>query len=128
MPDDQQTLKDLNVEMATRENNGDLAWFAGILASRLAFQRADPAKTVDDQVAFLQKVKRDDPPKDRRTDPDSLETKVYGSRAVVSCIVTMTVGDEQKRYHNLRLFIKQDGQWKLLGWANEELPYKPTGQ
>jgi hypothetical protein len=128
MSDDQQTLKELNVEIATRENNGDRAWFTSILASRLSFQRADPAKTVDDQVAFLQKVKRDDLSKNRHTDPDSIEIKVHGSRAVVSCMVIMTVEGEQKEYHNLRLFVRQDGQWKLLGWANEEFPYKPTDQ
>lgn len=127
MQDDERELRQINVEMATRENAGDRAWFDGVLASRLAFQRADPDKTVDDRVAFLQKVKREDPPKDRRTDPKSVDVRVDGSRAVVSCIVTMTDKGAPKAYHNLRLFIKEDGQWKLLGWANEEIPHEQAG-
>jgi Domain of unknown function (DUF4440) len=119
MQDDERELRQINVEMATMENAGDRAWFDGVLASRLAFQRADPDRTVDDRVAFLQKVKSEDPPKDRQTDPESVEVRLYGSRAVVSCIVTMTDKGELKAFHNLRLFIKEGGQWKLLGWANE---------
>ena len=42
----------------------------------------------------------------------------YGNRAVVQCIVK--VGNRE--FHNLRLFVLREGQWKLLGWANEEAP------
>jgi hypothetical protein len=35
----------------------------------------------------------------------------------VKCIVTC--GEE--RFHNLRLFVRLEQQWKLLGWANERL-------
>ena len=127
MQDDEQELMQINVEMAARENAGDRAWFDAILASRLAFQRADPDKTIDDRVAFLQKVKREDPQKDRRTDPKSVDVKVCRSRAVVSCIVTMTDKGAPKSFHNLRLFIKEGGQWKLLGWANEEVLHEQAG-
>jgi hypothetical protein len=28
---------------------------------------------------------------------------------------------EGEKFHNLRLFVRREGQWKLLGWANERL-------
>jgi len=40
---------------------------------------------------------------------------VHGARAIVAC----TVADAGISTHNLRLFAKEDGVWKLLGWANE---------
>lgn len=122
MPDDEQDLREINLKIAEAENNGDRDWLASHLASRLAFLRAN--KKFDDQLAFLQEVKLDDPRKDRETDPKSIKIKVHGNRAIVTCIVTMTVEGKKKKFHNLRLFIKQDGQWKLLGWANEAYPYK----
>jgi hypothetical protein len=33
------------------------------------------------------------------------------------CVVTC--GTE--RFHNMRRFVRLDGQWKLLAWANERL-------
>ena len=54
----QQALKmELKEKAGEAEKRGDLDWMAVILGPRLAFQRADDEKTVDDQVAFLQKVK-----------------------------------------------------------------------
>ena len=41
--------------------------------------------------------------------------EIHGNRAIVECIVTVGARD----IHNLRLFVRRDGQWKLLGWANE---------
>ena len=44
--------------------------------------------------------------------------------------ITMTVPDGTKKtFHNIRLFVKFDGQWKLLGWANEDWvpPPAPPG-
>jgi hypothetical protein len=44
-------------------------------------------------------------------------------RALVTCIVE-TKG---KRYHNLRVFVRDDPTqqlWKLLGWANEEIDHR----
>jgi hypothetical protein len=56
MQDDIQALVKLNTEIGEAENRGDRNWLATILAPRLAFQRADEARTVDDHVAFLQKI------------------------------------------------------------------------
>jgi hypothetical protein len=56
MKDDLLALTELNIRIAEAENRGEREWLATILAPRLAFQRADEARTVDDHVAFLQKV------------------------------------------------------------------------
>src|SRR3712207_4720215 len=54
-----------------------------------------------------------------RTTRVILPIKHFGNnRAVVECVVTQG----EKDYHNLRLFVRRDGQWKLLAWANEEQP------
>ena len=47
---------------------------------------------------------------------------VHGNRAVVECVVTQN----SKRFHNLRLFVRQGEDWKLLGWANEPASADPT--
>jgi len=111
MHDDKQTLRELNTKINDAENNGDREWFATILAPRLAFQRADEPRTVDDQVAFLQKVNPGGTRVTRIIEP----IEVYGDRAILQCIVT--VGDQE--FHNLRLFVRREGCWKLLAWANE---------
>lgn len=41
--------------------------------------------------------------------------EIYGNRAIVKCIVKL----DGKEYHNIRLFVCRNGDWKLLGWANE---------
>src|SRR5690606_25554083 len=99
-------------EIAEAENRGDDKWLASIIAPRLAFQRADEAKSIDDQVAFLQKVKAGG---NRRSTRIIEPIELYGDRAVVQCIVS--VGDQE--FHNLRLFVRRNGSWKLLAWANE---------
>ena len=81
------------------------------LAPRLAFQRADGARTVDDRDTFLQKVKPGGTRLTRIIEPIEL----YGDRAIVKCIVQMG----ERQCHNLRLFVRRDGSWKLLAWANE---------
>ena len=41
---------------------------------------------------------------------------------MVTCIVTVADGDERKRFHNVRLFVRSgEGEWRLLGWANEPM-------
>lgn len=95
------------------ENRGDREWLTGILAPRLAFQRADDHRTVDDQVAFIQKVKGGGNRVTRIIEP----VEVYGDRAIVRCIVKV----EDQEFHNLRFFVRRDGSWKLLAWANELL-------
>ena len=56
---DREALRELNVRIGLAENAGNRLWLEGVLAPRLAFQRADPARTVDDAEAFRMFVKRD---------------------------------------------------------------------
>jgi hypothetical protein len=111
MQEDIQALTELNTKIGEAENRGDRNWLATILAPRLAFQRADEAHTVDDHVAFLQKVALGGTRTTRIIEPIEL----YGDRAIVRCIVTV---DDQE-FDNLRLFVRRDTGWKLLAWANE---------
>lgn len=112
MDDDRQVLEELNVRIGDAESSGDIAWLVGILAPEFAFRRA--SGTVDGAIGFVKGIKRSEP---RTTEFEPIE--LYGNRAVVKCIVTMKTAEGDKRYHNLRLFIKHEGEWKLLAWANE---------
>lgn len=112
MTDDQRELEAINLAIGDAENRGDAEALAAMLAPRLAFQRADAARTVDDQVAFLQKVAAGGTRVTRLLEPIEL----HGNRAIVKCMVTTADG---KEFHNIRLFVRRDGQWRLLGWANE---------
>lgn len=108
-------LTKLNVELGDAETRGDGEWLANVIAPELAFRRADRT-TIDNRAAFLAKVKQSDP---RETEVESIE--LYGDRAVVKCIVTLKSATGDERFHNLRLFVRHDGAWKLLGWANEPM-------
>lgn len=115
MQNDLEVLKQLNIEIGDLESSGDKKAYerlaAEILAPELAFRRAD-GTTFDNRQEFLDKLK---PSAKRETEVESIH--LYGDRAVVTCIVTM----ESKRYHNIRLFIRHEKNWKLLGWANQRL-------
>lgn len=109
----QEELRELNLKIGDAENHGDREWLAGILAPRLAFQRADDQRTIDDQVSFLQKVKPGGTRRTRIIEP----IEVLGDRAIVKCVVKV----EDKEFHNLRLFVRREGSWKLIAWANEPM-------
>lgn len=114
MQDDKALLERLNIQIGEAESEGDSKCLASIVAPELAFRRAN--EQIDDRDRFLEAVA----PGDRReTQVESIH--VYGDRAVVTCVVTMKSADGEKRYHNLRLFIRHEAEWKLLGWANEQL-------
>ena len=117
MDDDRSVLEELNLEIGRRESAGDRAGLERIIAPALAFQRANPERTVVDRTGYLESVAQSPP---RQTEVTSVT--VHGSRAVVECFVTM----EGKRFHNLRLFIRHEGRWKLLGWANEPASADPA--
>ena len=90
----------------------------------MAFQRADPARTIDDRTTYLRKVAKGG---DRRTIAiESID--IFGKRAVVTCLVR----SEGRLFHNIRLFVKRVGNgeegkqnWLLLGWANEPQDESP---
>ncbi len=118
MQDDIRTLEQLNIRIGVEESKGDdqsRSWLAGVIAPKLAFGRADRT-TIDDREEFLKKVKPSDC---RETEVESID--LHGDCAVVSCIVTLKSTSGDKKFHNLRLFVRYEGQWKLLGWANAPL-------
>jgi hypothetical protein len=106
-----EALRAINARINEAENAGDRDFLAGILAPEFAFLRAD-GKTVDDGGRFLQKVA----PRER-CELTFEQIEVLGTRAIVKCFVTCG----KERFHNVRLFVRLEGQWKLLGWANERL-------
>jgi hypothetical protein len=118
MPNDIEVLLRLNLEIGTKESEGDKDWFEGKVAPVLAFQRANSKREVVDRQAFLNGVAKSDPVQMRETEVDSIH--VYGNRAVVTCIVAW----KGKRFHNVRLFVRRppEMEWELLGWANEPAP------
>lgn len=115
MQNDTETLTQLNIQIGEAESRGDRDWLDGVIAPELAFRRAD-RKTIDGRVQFLSKVKASD---SRQTRIESID--VIGDRAIVKCVVTLKLAEADKSYHNLRLFVRQAGEWKLLGWANEPI-------
>lgn len=114
MQADIDALNALNIEIGAAETRGDRDWLHGALATKLAFQRANEARTIVDREEFLMGVASSS---DRDTQVESIH--LYGDRAVVTCMVTLKTTGE--RYHNLRLFVRRKEGWKLLGWANEPL-------
>jgi hypothetical protein len=114
MQADIEALRQRNIEIGAAESRGDRAWLDAALATKLAFQRANEAKTIVDREEFLNAVTSGP---DRETQVESIH--LYGDRAVVTCIVTMPPGGQ--KYHNLRVFVRREEGWKLLGWANERL-------
>ena len=40
-------------------------------------------------------------------------------RAVVRSAVSVIEGGERTRFHNVRLFVRIERSWRVLGWANE---------
>ena len=113
--DDFATLYALNMAIGAAESAGERAWLARMLAPTLAFARADGA-SFDDVPRFLAKVA---PSARRDTTIDSIE--VMGNRAVVRCRVKVLGPEGAREFHNLRLFVRHETRWKLLGWANESL-------
>jgi hypothetical protein len=81
-----------------------------VLAPELAFSRVSGA--IDDGERYLQKLAESSR---HTTEVESVE--VLGNRAIVKCVVTQ----DGRRYHNLRLWIRHEGKWVLLGWANESI-------
>ena len=113
MSSDKQALRTLNVAINDAENTGNRDFLASILAPELAFSRA--SGEVDDAGRFLQKVATKNPPGELR--PESIEIDTFGNRAIVMCVITQG----GKNYHNIRLFVRIDANWKLLAWANEQV-------
>ena len=115
---DERDLADLNVRIGAEETKGDAAskeWLGQVIAPVLAFRRA--SGKLDGRTAYLAGI---GPSAPRETTIQAIE--VAGDRAIVRCVVTMKSPDGEKRYDNLRLFVRLDSRWQLLGWANEPRP------
>ncbi len=106
MHDDIETLIRLNQDITIAENEGDLGRLGAFIAPLLAFQRRDGSIVGRDD--FLQN------PKSGHRELRVESIQVYGRRAIVACVVS----DAGKATHNLQLFVKDQEDWKLLGWAN----------
>jgi len=111
---DEDLLRELNEKIGVAESEGNRAFLADVLAPVLAFRRANGAFV--DRTTFLDDVKES---AHRETEIESIRL-LERNRAVVTCTVVMVDGDQRKRFHNVRLFVRSgDGAWKLLAWANE---------
>ena len=119
-------LREINLVLNAAENEGNTHILeehlctstveGGMRRPLLAIRRA--TGVCDGADTFLAKVREGG---DRLMILNTLQVQILGRfRALVTCIVE-TKG---KRYHNVRLFVRDDPnqqQWKLLGWANEEI-------
>jgi hypothetical protein len=106
-------LTKLNLQIGDAESVGDKKSLEKLLAPVLAFRRAN-GNCVDKQ-GFLDNMTKGVP---RETTIESIHL-VGRNRAIVACVVSMGEGDQQKFSHNIRLFVRVEDDWKLLGWANE---------
>jgi hypothetical protein len=88
----------------------------GVLSRRSSLSDGPMEQQLIIGKEFLSKVTPGVP---RETEVQSID--LQGDRALVTCIVTMKSPDGDNRFHNMRLFVRHEGQWKLLGWANEKL-------
>jgi hypothetical protein len=108
--DDITELIGRNEKINKAENDGDVKELGKYVASELAFQRR--GGTIVNRDTFLNPNAGD-----RKIEIESVH--VYGNRAVVTCVVTAS----GLVTHNIRLFVKEGGEWRVLGWANE--PVEP---
>jgi hypothetical protein len=110
-------LTALNIQIGANETKGNAVarqWLDQVVAPALAFRRA--SGKFDGRAEFLAAVAPSDK---RETTIESVD--VYGGRAVVRCVVAMVSHTGEKRFDNLRLFVRHEGRWRLLGWANEPI-------
>ena len=110
MENETKVLEELNRKITQYENEGDRNALKRIIAPKLAFMRANGI--IDDRSEFLLFVNDKGKPREITEMTSTIKNKT----AVVSCKIIQ----DGKSYHNFRLFIKTENEWKLLGWANEE--------
>jgi len=116
-----QELVEMNVEMGRKESARDVPYFKRILAPAFAMHRANPDRTLVDREGFLSAL----PTGNQAARETVVESVAFfgAERAVVTCVVAM----EKKRYHNLRVFVKNrtdtEPKWLLLAWVNEPAAY-----
>jgi hypothetical protein len=117
-----ESLESLNIEIGRREAGTDAEYFEKLLAPAFAMRRANERRDVVDRKTFLDALRAAEK-KPRETSIEKVSL-VGEERAVVSCVVKM----DERRYHNLRVFVRNpnpqgedEPAWLLLAWANEPL-------
>ena len=115
MEGDSDLLASLNDDIVQAETRGDAPFFEALLAPVFAMRRAN-GKTAS-REDFIKAVA----PSAKRTTELEEVTLVGANRATVASVVTMDTDEGRKRFHNLRLFIRETpaSPWLLLAWANE---------
>lgn len=111
MRDDMELLSTLNVQICDAKDRGDKEWLADIVAPHFAFRKANGE--IESREEFLASIRAGGR---RETEVESID--IYGDRAIATCVVK----SGGKRYHNLRMFVRLQDKWTLLGWANEIVP------
>ena len=104
-------LIEINRRIAELENAGDSKGLSAVIADELAFLRADGS--IINKETFLNALKAGGDRKYESTE----SVDVFNNRAIIRCIISRNKGKE--KVHNIRLFVKKDSNWQLLGWANE---------
>ena len=98
-------LIEVNEQITKLENDGNVDNLFHLLAPVLAFRKRNGE--IVDKSGFNPK------PGAREILFDAIH--VFGDRAVVMCVIK----EGGEATHNIRLFTRISGDWKLLGWANE---------
>jgi hypothetical protein len=117
METDLEWLRSTNIEIGNAETQGNKEFFETLLAPCLAFRRANGQ--ILDRPNFIAGVS----PSAKRTTNIQSITVLEKNRALIECTVTMEDDGGAKRFHNVRLFVREgeSNQWMLLGWANEPI-------
>ena len=114
MRGDFEALTRINHDITIAEDKGDADALKRYLAPAVAFRRANG--TVVDRDGFLEGVKPSGP---RELTIQSIAL-LGQQRALVTCIVSMSIGGRPATFDNARLFVRTNGgDWQLIGWANE---------
>ena len=101
MPSDTELLRELNVVIGDRENDGDIGYFEELLAPTFSMRRANGS--FNDRAQFLAGVA---PSPERRigTPPVTMHGDTC---AVVTCVVSTGADPDIDRVDNVRLFARE---------------------
>jgi hypothetical protein len=118
----EKTLVERNKRIAQAEKDRDTGFLREILADDLYFRRAN-GQVVDKQT-YLQSIESPENTYEQNEAEDVTAT-VYEDLAVVSLIVRAR-GLRQGipfggAFRNIRLFLKQDGEWRCVVWFNTRI-------
>jgi hypothetical protein len=116
-----QELRRLNEEIRVKEQAGEKPYFDELLADTFLFRRADG--TIVDKRQYL-----DDLGSVAKNPYERLESVVENvTLDGVSGVVNVLVLAKRKKmeraavFQNVRVFIRQDENWKLIMWVNTKI-------